>query len=132
MIRRWSPEDLDTLRELYGTMPVAELSRMLDRSVGTLYVMASTLGLTRARAGKPPQETPEAREPEDLEPEPQPAPVPSPAVVAPVRPAQHIVRAAADALIRHGVDEASAHIAAGAIARGQVPALRFALYEESA
>lgn len=42
----WTPEDLETLKRLYGTMPKRELASLLGKKVQALYYMAYKLKIT--------------------------------------------------------------------------------------
>lgn len=137
------PAALDALLiEHYPTMPIESLSFLLGRTVKALKARAFKLRLkrdpgaaraTRQAAGKAGYAAAEKRragEPVLRKPTPQPPPPPTRPDLRETGPdalAYHKrrQRAAAEALIAHGVDEHSAALAAHAIATGRVPGVGF-------
>lgn len=137
------PAALDALLiEHYPTMPIESLSFLLGRTIPALKVRAHKLRLrrdpeisraTRQAAGKAGYAAAEKRragEPVLRKPTPQPPPPPTRPDLRETGPdalAYHKrrQRAAAEALIAHGVDEHSAALAAHAIATGRIPGVGF-------
>lgn len=137
------PAALDALLiEHYPTMPIESLSFLLARTVPAIKARAFKLRLkrdpgasrmTRQAAGKAGYAAAEKRragEPVLRKPTPQPPPPPTRPDLRETGPdalAYHKrrQRAAAEALIAHGVDEHSAALAAHAIASGRVPGVGF-------
>ncbi len=141
-IARWTPELDAILIEHFPTMPIASLSFLLGRTIPALKVRAHKLRLrrdpeisraTRQAAGIADYAAAEKRragEPVLRKPTPQPPPPPTRPDLRETGPdalAYHKrrQRAAAEALIAHGVDEHSAALAAHAIATGRVPGVGF-------
>ena len=137
------PAALDALLiEHYPTMPIESLSFLLGRTIPALKGRAHKLRLrrepeisraTRQAAGKAGYAAAEKRragEPVLRKPTPQPPPPPTRPDLRETGPdalAYHKrrQRAAAEALIAHGVDEHSAALAAHAIATGRIPGVGF-------
>lgn len=141
-VARWTPELDAILIEHFPTMPIASLSFLLGRTIPALKVRAHKLRLrrdpeisraTRQAAGKAGYAAAEKRrggEPVVRKPTPQPPPPPTRPDLRETGPdalAYHKrrQRAAAEALIAHGVDEHAAALAAHAIATGRVPGVGF-------
>jgi len=135
-VARWTPELDAILIEHFPTMPIASLSFLLGRTIPALKVRAHKLRLrrdpeisraTRQAAGKAGYAAAEKRRAGEP---PQPAPPPTRPDLRETGPdalAYHKrrQRAAAEALIAHGVDEHAAALAAHAIASGRVPGVGF-------
>jgi len=141
-IARWTPELDALLIEHYPSMPIASLSFILGRTIPALKVRAHKLRLRRdpeisratrqaaGVAGYAAAEKRRAGEPVVRKPTPQPQHVPTGPAARETGPdalAYHKrrQRAAAEALVAHGVDEHAAALAAHAIATGRVPGVRF-------
>ena len=141
-IARWTPELDALLIEHYPSMPIASLSFILGRTIPALKVRAHKLRLRRdpeisratrqaaGVAGYAAAEKRRAGEPVVRKPTPQPQHVPTGPAARETGPdalAYHKrrQRAAAEALIAHGVDEHSAALAAHAIATGRIPGVGF-------
>ena len=137
-IARWTPELDAILIEHFPTMPIASLSFLLGRTIPALKVRAHKLRLRRdpeisratrqaaGIAGYAAAEKRRAGEPVLRKPPPPPT-RPDLRETGPDALAYHKrrQRAAAEALIAHGVDEHSAALAAHAIASGRVPGVGF-------
>lgn len=138
-IARWTPELDAILIEHFPTMPIASLSFLLGRTIPALKVRAHKLRLRRdpeisratrqaaGIAGYAAAEKRRAGEPVLRKPTPPPPTRPDLRETGPDALAYHKrrQRAAAEALIAHGVDEHSAALAAHAIATGRVPGVGF-------
>lgn len=141
-IARWTPELDALLIEHFPTMSLVSLSFLVGRTVPALKVRAHKLRLrrdpeisraTRQAAGKAGYAAAEKRrggKPVLRTPTPQPPPPPTRPDLRETGPdalAYHKrrQRAAAEALIAHGVDEHAAALAAHAIATGRVPGVGF-------
>jgi hypothetical protein len=141
-IARWTPELDALLIEHFPTMPLVSLSFLVGRTVPALKVRAHKLRLRRdpaisratrqaaGIAGYAAAEKRRAGEPVLHKYTPQPPPPPTRPDLRETGPdalAYHKrrQRAAAEALVAHGVDEHSAALAAHAIATGRVPGVGF-------
>lgn len=141
-IARWTPELDAILVEHFPTMPIASLSFLLGRTIPALKVRAHKLRLrrdpeisraTRQASGKAGYAAAKARrggEPVVRKPAPKPQHVATGPAARDTGPdalayRKRRQRAAAEALVAHGVDEHAAALAAHAIATGRVPGLRF-------
>lgn len=141
-IARWTPELDALLCKHFPTMSLVSLSFLVGRTVPALKVRAHKLRLRRdpeisratrqaaGIAGYAAAEKRRAGEPVLRKPTPQPPPPPTRPDLRETGPdalAYHKrrQRAAAEALIAHGVDEHSAALAAHAIATGRVPGVGF-------
>ena len=141
-VATWPAALAALLIEHYPTMPIESLSFLLGRTIPALKVRAHKLRLrrdpeisraTRQAAGKAGYAAAEKRragEPVLRKPTPQPPPPPTRPDLRETGPdalAYHKrrQRAAAEALIAHGVAEHSAALAAHAIATGRIPGVGF-------
>ncbi len=115
--RRWTDEELATLKAKYPTMITKTLAAEIGRSVDEVYRQAQALDLKKESGYLAAQRGTLYRKPK-----PAPAPAaPRPDVVAYRRRA---ARAAATALAEHGVDERQAELAVDLVVRGRVPGMR--------
>lgn len=141
LIAAWTPELDAQLREHFPTMPFGSLSFMLGRTIPAIKARAHKLRLKRDPAaslarrqdagragyaaarqrsdGKPAVRTPPS-------PPPEPPKRPDLRETGPDQLAyrRRRLRAAADVLVAHGVEEHSAALAVSLIARGAVPGAR--------
>ena len=121
--RAFSDDDLAYMRAHWKSTPAAAIAQQLGRTIGTIYVKASAMGLRKIRG-------PSARKPRL---ERAPAASHAPPVARTVRPFEpnnnqarlvRAIRGARDALQALGLDADTAATVVGAIALGQVPGVR--------
>lgn len=123
--RRWTHEDLERLRQLWPCTPTSEIATLLGRSVGTLYVKASELKLRKDQRVAVASRARGARERHQADRDKEIAAAKQRAVAPELLPYRKAaMRAAREALIAEGVDEAQAALAVSVIAHGKVPRVR--------
>ena len=142
LIAAWTPELDAQLREHYPTMQLGSMSFLLGRTIPAIKARAHKLRLkrnlvashaVRQEAGRAGQAAAKARRGDEPAPRAPKPPPPQP----PKRPDLHEtgpdqlayrrrrLKAAAEALVAHGVEQHSAALAVALIARGAVPGARF-------